>query len=62
MLKVGDTVNIYRDGRKIRTSYVTEITHGGNIRVENIEGLFRPDGTQRERTINWVGMLSICKS
>lgn len=59
---VGDKVNIYRCGRKIGTSHVIEITSGGNVRVENIKGLFRPDGTQREKTIYEVGRISICKS
>ena len=58
---VGDHVDVYRDGKKIRSAYVIEITPGRNIRINQSDILYRPDGTERRRTTYWAGRTNIEK-
>lgn len=61
--KVGDEVDVKNFmGKTIHKTKVSEITPGGNIRVEWKKCIFRPDGIERRKHIFQTDELYIVKA
>ena len=60
--EVGDRVKVVNFmGHTIRETEVVEITKSGNVRTKAYKGLFRADGTERRRNLNWTDSVMIFK-